>query len=205
VIPIISGALFGPVVGFVVGAEGRVVGDLLTFGFFWNWDLSRGLVGLIAGLAPLIGAAIRRRWKRIGIATLLGAVGVVLGTGFAALTDVWVANLSPDLAISAEWLSVASRGLALAPVGVARYGSQARGASKTEGRREAALPTLSTRSAYPVVIDIVSVLPKFDGQSVSGHGAPGKIRCPAANELARQFWIALQTAALLAEIHSPTP
>src|SRR6266513_1737197 len=28
-------------------------------------------------------------------------------------------------------------------------------ASKTEGRREAALPALSTRSAYPVVIDIV--------------------------------------------------
>jgi len=91
------------------------------------------------------------------------------------------------------------------PLGVARYGSQARGASKTEGRREAALPALSTRSAYPVVIDIVSVLPKFDGQSVSGHGAPGKTRCPAANELARQFWIASQTAALLAEIHSPTP
>jgi len=96
VIPIISGALFGPVVGYVVGAAGRGVGDLLTFGFFWNWDLSRSLVGLIAGLAPLIGAAIRGRWRRIGIATLLGAVGVILGTGFAALTDVWVANLSPD-------------------------------------------------------------------------------------------------------------
>jgi len=114
VIPIISGALFGPVVGFVVGAAGRGVGDLLTFGFFWNWDLSRGLVGLIAGLAPRIGAAIKGRWRRIGIATLLGAVGVVLGTGFAALTDVWVANLSPDLAISAERLPVAEWDLALA-------------------------------------------------------------------------------------------
>jgi energy-coupling factor transport system substrate-specific component len=113
VIPIVSGALFGPIAGFVVGAAGRGAGDLLTFGFFWNWDLGSGLVGLIAGLTPLIGTAAERRWRRVITATLLGAVGIVLGMGFAALTDIWVANLGGDLAISSEWLPVAEWDLVL--------------------------------------------------------------------------------------------
>jgi energy-coupling factor transport system substrate-specific component len=114
VIPILCGALFGPIEGFVVGAAGRGVGDLLTFGFFWNWDVGNGLIGSVAGLTALVGPATRRwTWAWVGTATLLGAVGIMAGSGFAALTDIWVANLEADLAVSAEWFPVAKWDLAL--------------------------------------------------------------------------------------------
>jgi hypothetical protein len=51
----------------------------------------------------------------------------------------------------------------------------------------------------------MSVFPNVGGQSVSGHGAPGNTRCPAANDAARQLWIAGQTEAFAAEVHTPTP
>jgi hypothetical protein len=55
----------------------------------------------------------RRRWTWVSTATLLGALGVIAGCGFAALTDIWVANLGADLAVSAEWFPVAEWDLAL--------------------------------------------------------------------------------------------
>ena len=113
VIPILSGVLFGPIAGFVVGVAGRAVADILTFGLFWNWDISNGFTGLVAGLTPLMCAGVQRGWRWAGAATVLGALGVIMGSGFAALTDIWVANLQPDLAISTEWLPVAQWDLAL--------------------------------------------------------------------------------------------
>ncbi len=56
VIPIFMGIVFGPVVGFFTGAVGNVIGDLMSgYGFFWAWDVGNGLIGLIAGLLPLMG------------------------------------------------------------------------------------------------------------------------------------------------------
>jgi hypothetical protein len=51
----------------------------------------------------------------------------------------------------------------------------------------AALPPRRVESFYPVDADMMSVLPKVGGQSVSGQGAPGRARCPAANESDRYF------------------
>jgi hypothetical protein len=34
-------------------------------------------------------------------------LGVIAGSGFAALTDIWIVNLGADLAVSAEWFPVA--------------------------------------------------------------------------------------------------
>jgi uncharacterized membrane protein len=111
-IPILCGVLFGPIVGFLVGLLGSTSSDLLTFGFYWNWSLSNGLVGLIAGLMPLLGSRIRQRWLSIAAAAAVGALAIVLGAGLAALTDVFVANLTPDTAISAEWIPLAEWNLA---------------------------------------------------------------------------------------------
>ena len=47
-VPVIFGALFGPIVGFLVGFLGSTGSDLLTFGFYWNWSLGNGLVGMVA-------------------------------------------------------------------------------------------------------------------------------------------------------------
>ncbi len=103
-IPVLCGVLFGPIVGFLVGFLGSTGSDLLTFGFYWNWSLGNGLVGMVAGFAPLVVSRVRRLWLTIVAAAALGAVAIVLGAGVAAMTDFFVANLTPDTAISAEWI-----------------------------------------------------------------------------------------------------
>ena len=107
-IPVLCGVLFGPIVGFLVGFLGSTGSDLLTFGFYWNWSLGNGLVGMVAGFAPLVVSRVRRQWLTIVAAAALGAVAIVLGAGVAAMTDVFVANLTPDTAISAEWIPLAT-------------------------------------------------------------------------------------------------
>ena len=50
------GYAFGPIVGFFTGFVGNAIGDQISgWGCLtsWNWSLANGLVGLIAGLAPL--------------------------------------------------------------------------------------------------------------------------------------------------------
>jgi uncharacterized membrane protein len=86
------GYAFGPVVGFFVGLVGNAIGDQISgWGLLtsWNWSIANGLVGLIAGLAPLYLA----RWangnvrdRAIGGA-IAGAVAVVIGFLFT-FTDV---------------------------------------------------------------------------------------------------------------------
>ena len=101
-VPILCGLLFGPVVGLGVGFLGSVGSDLLTFGFYWNWSLGNGLVGMVAGLGPFLFSRIRRQWLTIFAAAAVGAIAIVLGAGLTAITDIFVANLTPDTAISAE-------------------------------------------------------------------------------------------------------
>jgi energy-coupling factor transport system substrate-specific component len=86
------GYAFGPIVGFFVGLVGNAIGDQISgWGALtsWNWSIANGLVGLIAGLAPLYLA----RWvngdlrqRAIGGA-IAGAIGVVIGFMFV-FTDV---------------------------------------------------------------------------------------------------------------------
>jgi energy-coupling factor transport system substrate-specific component len=106
-VPVFCGVLFGPIVGFLVGFLGNSGSDLLTFGFYWNWSLGDGLVGLVAGATPLMVLRVRRKWLTIVAAVVVGAVAIVMGAGLAAMTDVVVANLTPDTAISAEWIPLA--------------------------------------------------------------------------------------------------
>ena len=78
------GYAFGPIVGFFTGLVGNAVGDQISgWGLLtsWNWSIANGLVGLIAGLAPMFLA----RWangnlreRAIGGA-VAGAIAVVIG------------------------------------------------------------------------------------------------------------------------------
>ena len=78
------GYAFGPIVGLFTGLVGNALGDQISgWGALtsWNWSLANGLVGLIAGLAPLylarwVNGDIRQR--AIGGA-VAGVVGVVIG------------------------------------------------------------------------------------------------------------------------------
>ena len=78
------GYAFGPIVGFFTGLVGNMIGDQISgWGALtsWNWSIANGLVGLLAGLAPLYLA----RWtngsvrdRAIGGA-IAGVVAVVIG------------------------------------------------------------------------------------------------------------------------------
>ena len=79
------GYAFGPIVGFFTGLVGNAVGDQISgWGLLtsWNWSIANGIVGLIAGLAPMFLA----RWatssnirdRAIGGA-VAGAIAVVIG------------------------------------------------------------------------------------------------------------------------------
>jgi energy-coupling factor transport system substrate-specific component len=86
------GYAFGPVVGFFTGLVGNAIGDQISgWGALtsWNWSIANGLVGLLAGLAPLY----LGRWtsgslrdRAIGGA-VAGAIAVVIGFLFT-FTDV---------------------------------------------------------------------------------------------------------------------
>ncbi len=78
------GYAFGPIVGFFTGFVGNAIGDQISgWGALtsWNWSIANGLVGLIAGLAPLYLA----RWvngslrdRAIGGA-VAGVIAVLIG------------------------------------------------------------------------------------------------------------------------------
>jgi energy-coupling factor transport system substrate-specific component len=88
------GVAFGPIVGFITGALGNIIGDLLSgYGFWPWWDLGNGIMGLVAGL--FIGQM--TNYKAVkdlvvgGIATVLGAAA---GMFLASFTEIWVSGLS---------------------------------------------------------------------------------------------------------------
>src|SRR5881396_3984126 len=81
------GYAFGPIVGLFTGLVGNAIGDQISgWGALtsWNWSIANGLVGLLAGLAPLYLA----RWvngtlrdRAIGGA-VAGAIAVIIGFVF---------------------------------------------------------------------------------------------------------------------------
>jgi energy-coupling factor transport system substrate-specific component len=86
------GYAFGPIVGFFTGLVGNAIGDQISgWGALtsWNWSIANGLVGLIAGLAPMF----LGRWTngslrdRALAGAVAGAIAVVIGFLFT-FTDV---------------------------------------------------------------------------------------------------------------------
>lgn len=47
-------AVFGPVVGFLVGLLGHFITDLCYGSVWWTWALGSGIVGILIGLYPMI-------------------------------------------------------------------------------------------------------------------------------------------------------
>ena len=87
------GYAFGPIVGLFVGFVGNAIGDqLLGYGFltYWNWSLANGLVGFVAGLAPLyLGRMMDGPISRRAIGgAIAGVVGSVIGFLFV-FSDIW--------------------------------------------------------------------------------------------------------------------
>jgi energy-coupling factor transport system substrate-specific component len=81
------GFAFGPVVGFLTGLVGNILGDFLSgYGAFtsWHWSLANGLAGLVAGV---LGVTFASRATSIGSRAIWAAVAGVIATvvGFLAI------------------------------------------------------------------------------------------------------------------------
>ena len=84
------GYAFGPVVGFLTGLIGNIVGDFLSgYGAFtsWHWSLANGVAGLLAGVLGVwfagraASAGSRALWAVVAgvIATVIGFIVIFLG------------------------------------------------------------------------------------------------------------------------------
>jgi energy-coupling factor transport system substrate-specific component len=92
-------AAYGPWVGLLAGFIGNTLGDALTgWGFYWNWSLGNGLMGLVAGL---VSASIKdfRAQGDIVKAVGWGIAGVAVGMLFASLTEMFVTGIDISTAL----------------------------------------------------------------------------------------------------------
>ena len=88
VIPIIFGFVYGPVVGFAVGAVGATVTDYWLYGdIWWQWSVGNGIMGLVPGLHAL-------RWRSYltlrdqALAFIVTIIGIIAGMGFASFSSI---------------------------------------------------------------------------------------------------------------------
>ncbi len=95
---------YGPWVGFLAGFLGNMLGDGITgWGFFWNWSLGNGLMGMIPGL---IVASINdfRAVATIVKAVGWGTLGIIVGMLFASLTEMFVGGIDLNTALVGYFL-----------------------------------------------------------------------------------------------------
>ena len=82
-IPVIVGALFGPVPALVVCFFGNFIAVLLGgWGFWFDWSIGNGVLGFFVGLLPLYGADINKGIFNVKHAIIF-AVIAVLGNALA--------------------------------------------------------------------------------------------------------------------------
>jgi len=137
-IPMFFGFVFGPFVGFVSGFLGNVISDAISWGgFWWNWDVGNGLLGLIPGLAVYF-LSEEKRFSRTGYiaCAVLAVIASIIGMGFAAFTDyIFGYGISTlEEAIYALFLPAAVtdaiNGAILTPILVSAYAAAVRGRAR---------------------------------------------------------------------------
>jgi energy-coupling factor transport system substrate-specific component len=89
---------------FFAGGVGNLINDLLTGPIYWNWDLGNGLIGFISGLAMYLTWGRYRSIRNIVIGEVFGVLGIIIGLGFAAYSDIWVSALTPIAATTTEFV-----------------------------------------------------------------------------------------------------
>jgi uncharacterized membrane protein len=109
------GYAFGPIVGFFTGLVGNMIGDQISgWGALtsWNWSIANGLVGLIAGLAPMflarmVAGSITQRAIAGAIA---GAIAVIIGFLFV-FTDMIKDQMDANAVLTTEYIPVITANL----------------------------------------------------------------------------------------------
>ena len=96
---IFFGVAYGPWVGLLAGFIGNTLGDALTgWGFYWNWSLGNGLMGMLPGLAMAAINDFKARGDIIKAVTW-GAIGIAVGMLFASLTEMFVGGIDLNTAL----------------------------------------------------------------------------------------------------------
>ncbi|MGQ4833742.1 MAG: ECF transporter S component [Candidatus Asgardarchaeia archaeon] len=82
------GAMYGPIVGFVVGALGNLLLDFTWGSFWWNWDVGVGIIGLLPGIWWYLRNGEISTPKDLAMVVILGIIGCFVGLFFAGLIDI---------------------------------------------------------------------------------------------------------------------
>lgn len=102
------GFAFGPVVGFLTGFVGNVVGDQLTgWGAFtsWQWSIANGLAGMIAGLFPFwMASRMSSPGSKAVTAAVAGVVATVIGFLFIFVELVTQQELGFNAILTTEYI-----------------------------------------------------------------------------------------------------
>lgn len=96
---IFFGVAYGPWAGLLAGFIGNTLGDALTgWGFYWNWSLGNGLMGMVAGFAMPMISDFRARADIIkGVGW--GILGIIVGMLFSSLTEMFVGGIDFNTAL----------------------------------------------------------------------------------------------------------
>ncbi len=82
-IPVIVGAMYGPVPAFVACLVGNTIADLIGgWGFWFDWSIGNGILGFIVGLLPVYGARINDGIFKVKHAVIY-AILCILGNALA--------------------------------------------------------------------------------------------------------------------------
>jgi energy-coupling factor transport system substrate-specific component len=104
------GFAFGPVVGFLTGFVGNVLGDQLSnYGAFtsWQWSVANGLVGMICGLFPVwMASRMTTTANRAVTAAVAGVVATVIGFLFIFVEVVTQQEMSFNAILTTEYIPV---------------------------------------------------------------------------------------------------
>ena len=128
-IPMFFGVAFGPIVGFIAGAVGNILGDFMSgWGFWWHWDLGNGIMGLIPGLMYAATVDLRARGTLIK-AVIFSVIGAAVGMLVPSLLEIPLSGLDFNTAIVGYWfpafLSDAINGAILVPILMVAYAAVA--------------------------------------------------------------------------------
>jgi energy-coupling factor transport system substrate-specific component len=124
-IPMFFGVAFGPIVGFIAGFLGNIISDLIAgYGFWFWWDLGNGLMGLVPGLI-FLSLVNYKDVKTILKAELFVIIGVLVGMGVAAISEMWVSGADINTVIFGNFIPAVIpnliNGLILVPILMIAY------------------------------------------------------------------------------------
>ncbi len=90
-IPVIVGALFGPVPAFVACGVGNVLADLIGgWGFWFDWSIGNAVLGFFVGLLPVYGARIDEGIFNVKHAVIFAIIAVLANAlAFGVITPIF--------------------------------------------------------------------------------------------------------------------